>query len=177
MVKDPFLAAQAYQNVALKKFYYEPILQQLKLVSEHETTPAFASRYLKEYSRRLTGEPANIDKEINKDLVLLAKSLSRIPGMEKLATLLERGNPVGAAAYNLSSSLYTLWLGFKPTTAIRNLSQHGLIIAEVNRIDDFAEGIKLRFTKEGRAAIDKSLVWRSRRGAFIEGIDSSLGEQ
>ena len=177
LIRDPFLSAEAYINAALRTFYYTPMLEKIKFIAEDANTPESARRFLTEYSKRMTGEYHAIDKEINKDLVLLAKSLSRIPGMEKLATLLERGNPVGAAAYNLSSSLYTLWLGFKPTTAIRNLSQHGLIIAEVNRIDDFAEGIKLRFTKEGRAAIDKSLVWRSRRGAFIEGIDSSLGEQ
>ena len=181
LVKDPFLAAQAYQNVALRKFYYEPILQKLKLVSEHETTPEFARNYLKDYSRRMTGEPALIDREANKFLIDVAKEIRNIPGAgkvgESLAGFLERGNATGMAAYNLTSALYVMWLGFKPTTAIRNLSQHGLIIAEVDSILDFAEGIRLRFTSEGRAAIDESLVWRSRRGAFVESIDSSMASR
>ena len=180
LVKDPFLAAQAYQNVALRKFYYEPILQKLKLVAEHSTTPEFARNYLKDYSRRMTGEPAQIDKEINKTLADMAGAIRGIPGggvnAERLARFLEQGNASARAAYNLTSGLYFLWLGFKPTTAIRNLSQHGLIIAEVDNIQDFANGIRLRFTKEGRTALGESLVVRSRRGAFVESIDSSVIE-
>ena len=186
LVKDPFLAAQAYQNVALRKFYYEPILQQLKLISEHENTPAFASRYLKEYSRRMTGEPANIDKEINKTLHDVAEALRKIPKTgvaridattDRMIGLLDRGNASGMSAYNLTSALYVMWLGFKPTTAIRNLSQHGLIIAEVDHIQDFGNGIRLRVTTEGRVALAESLVVRSRRGAFIESIDSSMASR
>ncbi len=174
LVKDPFLAAQAYQNLALRKFYYEPILQQLKLISEHESTPAFAARYLKEYSRRMTGEPANIDKEINKFLVDVADNVRGLPGGGTLADFLSRGNAASMAAYNLTSALYVMWLGFKPTSAIRNLSQHGLIIAEVDNIQDFGNGIRLRLTQEGRTALGESLVVRSRKGAFIESIDSSM---
>ena len=183
LVKDPFLAAQAYQNVALKKFYYEPILQKLKLVSEHKdaegnlTTPEFARNYLKAYSQRMTGEPSSVDREINKFLTDMGNSVRGLPGGETLANFLEQGNPSGMAAYNLTSVLYVMWLGFKPTTAIRNLSQHGLIIAEVDSIQDFGNGIRLRFTAEGKAAVAESLVWRSRRGAFIESIDSSMSAQ
>jgi len=187
LIKDPFLAAQAYQNVALRKFYYEPILQKLKLVAEHKTTPEFARNYLKAYSQRMTGEPATIDREINKFLQDVAGTLRkvtrRIPQTgvqridvtaERLIGLLENGNPSAMSAYNLTSALYVMWLGFKPTTAIRNLSQHGLIIAEVDNIQDFGNGIRLRFTQEGKAALAESLVVRSRRGAFIESIDSSV---
>ena len=176
LVKDPFLAAQTYENVALRKFYYEPILQKLKLVSEHETTPEFARNFLKEYSKRLTGEPAGIDREINKFLADMGDSIRGLPGGDALANFLSQGNPSAMAAYNLTSGLYFLWLGFKPTSAIRNLSQHGLIIAEVDSIQDFGNGIRLRFTKEGKEAINESLVVRSRRGAFIESIDSSVIE-
>ena len=177
LVKDPFLAAQAYQNIALRKFYYEPILQKLKLVGEHESTPQFARNYLKEYSKRMTGEPAGIDREINKAIQDIANSVRGLPGGESLANFLEQGNPSGMAAYNLTSALYVMWLGFKPTTAIRNLSQHGLIIADVDSIQDFGNGIRLRFTEEGKAAVAESLVWRSRRGAFIESIDSSMAAE
>ncbi len=176
LVKDPFLAAQAYENMALRIFYYEPILQKLKLVSEHETTPEFAGNYLKEYSKRMTGEVANIDREINAFLKDVAGNLRGLPGGERLANFLDKGNPSGMAAYNLTSALYVMWLGFKPTSAIRNLSQHGLIIAEVDSIQDFANGIRLRFTAEGKLALSESLVVRSRRGAFIESIDSSVIE-
>ncbi|KKL47337.1 hypothetical protein LCGC14_2336550, partial [marine sediment metagenome] len=91
--------------------------------------------------------------------------------------LLDRGNASGMSAYNLTSALYVMWLGFKPTTAIRNLSQHGLIIAEVDHIQDFGNGIRLRVTTEGRVALAESLVVRSRRGAFIESIDSSMASR
>ncbi len=177
LVKDPFLAAQAYQNVALRKFYYEPILQKLKVVAEHTSTPESARSYLRRYSERMTGKPALIDKEISKAIKDIANSVRRLPGGNKLADMLEHGNPAGMAAYNLTSALYVMWLGFKPTTAIRNLSQHGLIIADVNSIQDFGNGIRLRFTKEGRAAVAESLVWRSRRGAFVESIDSSMASK
>ena len=174
LIKDPFLAAQAYQNVALRKFYYEPILQKLKLVAEHESTPEFARNYLKAYSQRMTGEPATIDREINKFLSDIADNLRGLPGGERLADMLANGNASAMSAYNLTSALYVMWLGFKPTTAIRNLSQHGLIIAEVDSIQDFGNGIRLRVTAEGRNALAESLVVRSRKGAFIESIDSSV---
>ncbi|KKN75011.1 hypothetical protein LCGC14_0385130 [marine sediment metagenome] len=176
LVKDPFLAAQAYENMALRIFYYEPILQKLKLVAEHETTPEFAGNYLKEYSKRMTGQPANIDREINAFIREIANNVRGLPGGERLANFLDRGNPSGMVAYNLTSALYVMWLGFKPTSAIRNLSQHGLIISEVDSIQDFGNGIRLRFTKEGKSALAESLVVRSRRGAFIESIDSSVVE-
>ncbi|KKL71247.1 hypothetical protein LCGC14_2096820, partial [marine sediment metagenome] len=177
LIKDPFLAAQTYNNYALRVFYYEPMLQNIKLMAEEKSTPDGARRFLTEYSKRMTGEPSAIDKEINSDLAKIARTMKGIPGAEKFAEIMEKGNALGAASYNLTSGLYFLWLGFKPTTAIRNLSQHGLIIAEVDGIQDFGNGVRLRFTKEGQDAIKESLVDRSRRGAFIEGIDSSLGAQ
>ncbi|GAG20180.1 unnamed protein product, partial [marine sediment metagenome] len=88
----------------------------------------------------------------------------------------QEGNPSGMLAYNMTSVLYTLWLGFKPTSAIRNLSQHTLIIGDIGP-EYFGKGIGLRFTEEGRDAVNNhSLTWRGRKAAFVPGVDDSFVE-
>ncbi len=176
LVEDPFAAGSAYESRQLKVLYYEPFLQKLASIANDVNTPRTVRDYLKDYSRRMTGEPAKIDIEINKSLQEFAEIVRKLPGGEGLANALSRGNPAGMASYNFTSMLYTLWLGFKATSAIRNLSQHTLIISEVGPAH-FANGIKLRFTKEGKAALDESLAWRSRRGAFVPGIDDSFASR
>jgi hypothetical protein len=173
VLEDPFAAASAYESRQLKVFYYEPFLQKIATIANDLDTPPVFRDYLKDYSRRMTGEPSKIDREINNTLQGLADKLDKLPGGDMLANYLRRGNPVGMASYNFTSALYTLWLGFKATSAIRNLSQHTLIIGEVGPVH-FANGLRLRLTREGRGALDKSLVLRSRKAAFVPGIDDSF---
>ncbi|KKM98881.1 hypothetical protein LCGC14_1153490, partial [marine sediment metagenome] len=171
LIEDPLKAAEAYSSKQLRVFYYEPLLQKLRLYAD--AAPGASSRYLQEFAQRLTGRPLKIDEEVNNTIRQLADAIDRIPGGGILANRLRGGNPSGMAAYNFTSALYTLWLGFKPTSAIRNLSQHSLILAETGPTH-FADGIRLRFTKEGKAAMNDSLVLRSRRAAFVPGIDDSF---
>ena len=175
LIKDPFMAATAYENMALKIFYYQPLLEKIKLIAEHESTPEFAGKYLKDFSRRLTGEPHTIDREINAFINQVAGSIRGLPGGTRLADALSQGNPAGLSAYNLTSAMYVMWLGFKPTSAIRNLSQQGLVIAEAGPVA-FAEGYTKTLTVESKQAASESLVIRSRRGAFVESIDSTMIE-
>ncbi len=171
LIEDPLKAAEAYSSRQLRVFYYEPLLQKLRLYAD--AAPGASSRYLKEFAQRLTGRPLKTDEEINNTIRELADIIAKVPGGSVLANRLRGGNPSGMASYNFTSALYTLWLGFKPTSAIRNLSQHTLILAETGPAH-FADGIRLRFTKEGRAAMNDSLVLRSRRAAFVPGIDDSF---
>ncbi len=173
LIEDPFAAATAYESRQLRVFYYEPLLEKIASIANDEKTPTAIRGFLKDYSDRMTNKPSKIDLEINTTLLGLADKIRGLPGGNPLANVLSRGNPAGMASYNFTSMLYVLWLGFKPTSAIRNLSQHTLIIGEVGPVH-FADGIKLRFTAEGKAALDDSLVWRSRRAAFVPGIDDSF---
>ncbi len=182
LIKDPFMAATAYENMALKIFYYQPLLEKIKLIAEHETTPEFAGKYLKDFSRRLTGEPATIDREINEFINQIANSPSFTKIIRPIPKIgdffyksLTQGNPSAMSAYNLTSAMYVMWLGFKPTSAIRNLSQQGLAMAEAGPVA-FAEGYAKTLTAESKQAASESLVIRSRRGAFVESIDSTMIE-
>ncbi|KKM72435.1 hypothetical protein LCGC14_1420580, partial [marine sediment metagenome] len=173
LIEDPVLAAEAYSSRQLKVFYYEPLLEKINLFAKN--APPAASRYLKEFSLRLTGKPLKIDEEINNTLKEFGDRLAKIPKFQHIAKYFQEGNPAGIAAYNFTSTLYVLWLGGKATSSIRNLSQHTLELAEVGPIH-FANGIRLRFTAEGKAALDDSLVLRSRKAAFLPGIDDSLAQ-
>ena len=176
LVEDPFAAASAYESRELKVLYYEPLLQKIATIANDKTTPPIARDYLRDYARRMTGEPAKLDTAINTTLQEFAGAIEKLPGGKPFARFLTRGNPSGMAAYNFTSVIYTLWLGFKPTSAIRNLSQHTLILGEVGPVH-FADAFKLRFTKEGKAALADSLVLRSRRAAFVPGIDDSFADK
>jgi len=176
LIEDPFAAASAYESKQLRVFYYEPLLQKLAAIANAETTPQAARNYLQDYAQRMTGKPSKLDQEINNTLKEFGEKIAKLPGGAPFARFLTRGNPAGMASYNFTSALYTLWLGFKPTSAIRNLSQHTLIMAEVGPLH-FNNGISLRFTEEGKAALDNSLVWRSRRAAFLPGIDDSFASR
>ena len=173
IIKDPFLAAEAYAKRQIKIFYYEPLLEKISLLANDPKTPELAAKYLNDYTRRMTGEMSDSDKGFNNLFRKFAEKVRNRPGGERLYQVLTQGNFMGSVSYNLASGMYFLWLGFKATSAIRNLSQHTLIIANCGP-RYFAEGIALRFTKEGRAALDQSLVWRGRRAAFIPGIDDSF---
>ncbi len=177
LIEDPFPAAAAYEARQLKVFYYEPLLNKIASIANDPEMPKATRDFLKDFSRRMTGQPADVDKLINKDLKALADQIRKLPGGEGFANLLYRGNPAGTAAYNFTSALYFMWLGFKPTSAIRNLSQHTLIMAETGP-KYLAQGVGLRFTKEGQDAQNKSLAWRSRKGgAIAPGLDDSLGSK
>ncbi|KKM72584.1 hypothetical protein LCGC14_1419030 [marine sediment metagenome] len=129
LIRNPFIAARAYNARALRTFYYQPLLDRLEVYRQF--APPAADRYLKGFAERLTGRPSAIDTEINASIQSLLAPLRKLgPKGQALANLLGQGNPAGLAAYNLAGALYVMWLGFKPTTAIRNLGQHSLIIAE-----------------------------------------------
>ena len=176
LIEDPFSAASAYESRQLRVLYYEPLLQKIAAIANDEATPQAARTYLLDYSQRMTGKPSKLDLEINNTLREIGEKIAKLPGGAPFARFLTRGNPSGMASYQFTSALYTLWLGFKATSAIRNLSQHTLIIGEVGPVH-FANGIRLRFTEEGKAALDESLVWRSRRAAFLPGIDDSFASR
>ena len=176
LIEDPFVAISAYEARQLKVLYYEPMLQRVAAIANDPKTPDSVRDYLQDYSRRMTSEPSKIDKAINTTIRQFADKLRGLPGGDTLANFLSRGNPAGMASYNFTSALYTLWLGFKPTSAIRNLSQHTLIIGEVGPAK-FAEAVSKTLTTESKNAVAESLMMRSRKAAFLPGIDDSFASK
>jgi len=172
--EDPFAAAKAYEARALKVFYYEPLIQRIRVYQKY--LPPHSAKYLGDFVKRITDRPLTIDRELNQTVKEFADKIRGLPGGEAVANSLTRGNPGGMVSYNLTSALYTLWLGFKPTSAIRNLGQHSLILAECGPAP-FAEAISKTATKESKDAFRESLVRRSRRGAFVPGVDSSFASK
>ena len=174
LLKDPIAAMEAYDNVSLRAIHYAPLLNKINAYMADPNVPQGSREYLRNYARRMTGELSKADIALNKMTEEFANAIRKAPVFgERLYSYLTTGNPAGMASYNLTSALYGLWLGFKPTSAIRNLSQHTLILAEVGPLH-FADAFRLRLTAEGRAALKESLVLRSRKLAFLPGIDSSF---
>lgn len=173
LVRDPFKAAEAYEWYATKQYYYEPLLQRFKVYERY--LPPTSKKYLQEFTQRMTGRPLKIDKEMNFTLKEISQALlkSKIPGAKKLAEVLSRGNSAGFLAYNYTSMLYPAWLGFRPTSAIRNLGQQALAIADQG-IVSFTRGLRVRFTAEGKEALSHSLTLASRKRAFLPGVDEAF---
>ena len=174
LLKDPIAAMEAYDNVSLKTIYYAPMLNKINAYMSDINIPEGSRAYLRNYARRMTGELATTDIAINKMIGEFAEAIRKAPVFgEWMYNKLATGNPAGMAAYNLTSALYGLWLGFKFTSAIRNLSQHALIIADVGPVH-FANAFRLGLTAEGKALWRDSVNRRSRKRAFLPGYDSSF---
>ncbi len=176
-IKDPVAAARAYEAVSLKFAYYTPMLNRIDAILADPDVPRSVKNYLSGYSKRMTGELSDIDKAGNVTIREFAEKIRGVPKIgEYFYTRMTQGNPMGMAAYHLTGLLYMNFLGFKATSAIRNLSQHTLILGEVGP-KHFANGIRLRFTTEGRMALAKSLVLRSRKFAYTAGLDASFANR
>ncbi len=172
--RDPFAAARAYGSQALRSINYEPLIQ--KIAVFEKLAPPNAAKFLRDFADRISNKPTNFEREANETMKQLAEKIRSLPGGEALARLIDTNDLVGRASYNFTSALYTLWLGFKPTSAIRNLSQHLLVLSETGPTH-FADAIRLRFTREGKQALSESLVLRSRKRAFLPGIDDSFASK
>jgi len=171
--RDPFAAAAAYNARALKKFFYEPLLQRIRVYEKY--LPPNATRALREYETRISGRPLAIDRETNQSLRELAGHIGKLPKGSALEDLLTKGNASALAAYRFTGLLYTAWLGARPASAIKNISQHGLILAEVGPLR-MAKGIALKTTKEGQEALKQSMILRGRKMGYLPGVDETFAD-
>jgi len=171
-LKEDFWAAlEAYEGKALKKFYYEPLIQRIRVYTKY--LPPNSSRYLRNYITRITGRPLIIDREVNQSLKEAAEVIRKLPGGQGLATALSRGNASGMVAYNLAGLYYEAYMGFRPASAIKNLSQHGLTLAEVGP-KAFMQALTYPNLKERNRLLNKSLILRSRKIGYLPGIDETF---
>lgn len=170
-LKEDFWAAlEAYENRAVKKFYYEPLIKRIRVYERF--LPPNSARYLRNYVTRITGRPLTIDREVNQTLKEAAEEISKLPGGKQLARYLTKGNASGMLAYNMAGIYYECWLGLRPASAIKNLSQHGLALAEVGP-DAFYMALKT--VGEKRAdLLANSKVLRSRKLGYLPGIDQTF---
>ncbi len=179
--RDPFLAAEAYEQYALRDFYYQPLVKKIATfepVVESYAGPN-AAKFMRALGNRLAGRPGAADNALNQTLRYMASSVRKLPVGAKMNNLLaevEFGNPAAMLAYNYSSLLFQTFLGLRPVSAIRNLSQQFLAGIDAGAIN-FSKGLASRGTKEAQLALKESLVLRSRKISFIPGADmSDLGK-
>jgi len=175
-IRDPFKAVEAYEAAANRVIYYEPLLQKLAAVANSPNALPITRKYIKDYSRRMTGELHGWDKAANNSIVDVAEAVRKFPGGERFFQFATHGNPSGVMAYTLTGLYYPLWMGFKVTTAIRNLSQHSLIISETGPVN-FSKGIAMNAkpTQEYKSAMDESIGIRSRKlGHPVPGLEESF---
>jgi hypothetical protein len=173
--EDVWLALSAYTARQLKIYHYEPLLEKINLYKHN--APSNTARWLDEYSKRLTGEPLQIDKEIKQDMVEFAQTLKKVKGMEKIADALEQGNPAAIVSHLYTGILYEVWLGLRPISAIKNLSQQGLCVAEVG-LKHYMSAKSMQYTQKGKDIIKKSVVMRSREdGFFLPTLDETFIKQ
>ncbi len=172
--RDFWQAIQAYESQALKTFHYEPILKKMNIYARF--LPDLSHKYMSNYSRRMTNRPLDIDKGINNDIkeimMAIEKSIERVPGVKKLVPYLTteaQGNMAGRIAYYYTGILYETALGLRPISAIRNLGQGTLTIAETG-LGNYLKGIEMLTTKAGRDILHKGVVYRSRKFAILPGM-------
>lgn len=166
--EDPFDAARAYEYKALRSIHYTPLIQKIRLWDRF--LPPAASKYLRGFMNRITNRPLAMDREMGTTMKEFGEAIKKFPGGERLSEFLGGEKAGQMAAYRFTNMLYFSWLGFKPTSAVRNLSQNILTMAEVGPLN-FAKGITSR---EAGNALKESLVMRSRRRAYLPGIEDGF---
>ena len=170
--RDFWSAIQAYENRALKQFYYQPIVSRIRVYEKY--LPRNSARYLRGFVKRITGSPLIIDQEINQSLKEAAVHLEKLPGGAGIAELLTKGNAAGMMAYNFTGLLYESFMGGRPASAIKNLSQHGLTLSECGPVA-FSKAISTGIgTKERAELLGLSEVLRSRVLGYLPGIDETF---
>ena len=181
--RDFWAALEAYENQALKVFHYEPILKKMNTYARF--LPDLSHKYMSNYSKRMTNRPLDIDKGINNDIIEIMKAIEKstpfqkVPGIKKLAPYLTteaQGNMAGRIAYYYTGILYETALGLRPISAIRNLGQGTLTIAEVGPVN-YMKGIGMLMTKAGRDILHKGVVYRSRKFALLPGYSDYMPEK
>lgn len=174
--RDPFAAAEAYEQYALRQAYYNPLVKKMGAYEKIVTQQAGpnAGRQWRAMINRLAGRPDPSDGEVNFTLKEFAGKIKNVPfGGERLSNLFTYGNPAALWAHQYASVLYQAFLGYRPISAIRNLSQQTLTVAEVGPTS-FAEGLALRANR--RLAIPilkKSQVLQSRTISFLPGVEDA----
>lgn len=170
-VREDFWAAlQAYEGRALKSFYYQPLVKHIRVYEKF--LPPNAARYLRGFITRITSRPLVIDRQINHDLKEAADAIEKLPGGERIAPLFRQGNASGMMAYNMTGLMYEAWLGLRPASAIKNLSQHGLALAEVGA-RPFYKALKTT-GRTRKQLLSNSWVLRSRATGYLPGIDQTF---
>ncbi|HUV85397.1 MAG TPA: hypothetical protein VMV86_06795, partial [Methanosarcinales archaeon] len=170
--RDVIEAMNVYESYALRTFHYEPLHKKMDIYNKF--LPELSRKYLSNFAGRLTNRPLEIDKGMNNDIREITKAiaespLANKPVFKKLLPLLKnqsRGNIAGTAAYYYTGILYETALGLRPDSAIRNLGQGTLTIAE-SGLGNYIKGINFLTTKEGKDALHKSLVYKSRKYAYL----------
>jgi len=171
-LKENFWAAlEAYESRQLKVYHYDPLIKRIR-VYEKFLLPNSA-KYLREFITRITSRPLTIDREINQSLKEFANTIKDLPGGKKLGELLTKGNSSGLLTYNFTGFLYEAWLGLRPASAIKNLGQHTLILAEVGP-KAFSKGLRFSLTLEGKELLKFSKVLRSRKLGYLPGVDETF---
>lgn len=170
-LKENFWSAiEAYEYRAIKKFYYEPLIKRLRVYQRF--LPPNSARYLRNYITRITNRPLVIDREVNQTLKEVAAEIEKLPVGKYLARPLTKGNAAGIMAYNMTGLYYECWLGLRPASAIKNLTQHGLILAETGPVA-FTKSLKTVGTQRARL-LANSKVLRSRKLGYLPGIDQTF---
>ena len=180
--RDVWAALEAYENQALKVFYYEPILKKMNTYARF--LPDLSHKYMSNYSRRMTNRPLDIDKGINNDIIEIMKAIEKTAPMQKTAlkkiapylNTNAQGNMAGRLAYYYTGILYETALGGRPISAIRNLGQGTLTVAEVGPMA-YMKGIEMLMTKAGRDILHKSVIYRSRKYALLPGYGDYMPEK
>ena len=172
--EDFFASISAYEGRALKSFYYEPLIQRLRVYEKY--LPPNAAKYLREFMGRVTSRPLLIDKQVNQTLKEIGSVVAKFPGGQKLATFLSQGNPAGVLSYNATGFLYESWMGFRPLSGIKNLAQQTLTLAETGP-QAYLQALTLLNKKERARILNNSLVLKSRRSGYLPGIDESFIKQ
>jgi hypothetical protein len=171
--EDLWAAMEAYHARALKKFYYEPLIQRIKVYEKF--LPPNSARYLRDFIRRISGQPTLIDRQINETLRQAAGHIKNLPGGKPIARFLSRGNAAGIMSYHMTGVYYECWLGLRPLSAIKNLSQHGLILAETGP-KAFGQALGTK-GQQREDLLEHSIVLRGRSLGYLPGVDETFVQQ
>jgi len=178
LIKDPFRAARAYGRYLYRKQEFQPVMDRLNAMMKFLPDSADwapTKNYLKQFGARMSNRPSVFDIEINNALKPMEEWLGKL-GMKGITKVMASSqNKGGTVAYNLAGIYYLSWLGFKPVSAIRNLSQQLLTVSHVGP-RAFANGLGL---SEATVVLLKknTMMWRTRQlNQFVGGLEEEFSQ-
>jgi len=173
LVRSFWRALDAYAATYTRKLHFDPVIQQLRTYEKLLVNQPNAAKYMREFTKRLTGRQGVTDRLLNQTLKTGVAPVFEAMGMPKVADWLTQGNGAAKLAHLWTGVHYMAYMGFYPVSIVKNGSQQLLTIAQVG-IDNYAWARKAVITEKElvQRVLAKSELWRSRKQAYLPALDA-----
>jgi len=147
-VRDPAEIIGKYVRAGLKKLYLkDPVAAAKTQVRMIRNISDNSGRYWQNFLNMATGSTTEFERRINESVQAMAQMVRNVTGAKWAARMSEDPYAATRVSSALTRLAYLRYLGFKPASALRNLTQTNLALSELG----FANGLRAlkRITRDG----------------------------